>query len=102
MSRRKPNAVRVGHGTMCKFCGKNCGRGGSLKKHVETVHTVAYDDYKKCFYGEEVRTLLADSWDDSVSTSEKRTVVTHVLVRRFITDPGPRGVPRAARPSLSR
>ncbi len=85
---------------MCNICGKNCGRGGPLKKHIKSAHDIDYDDYKKCFYGDDVRTLIADGWDDSVSTSEKRTVVTHVLVRRFITNPGPRGVPRAARPAV--
>ena len=96
MSRRRKGAVRTGHGAMCNVCGKNCGKGGALKKHVEGAHDVSYDAYKKCFYGK-ARTLIADAWDDSVSTSDQRTVVTHVLVRRFIGDPGPRGATRSAR-----
>jgi hypothetical protein len=91
---RKPGAVRTGHGVMCNICGKNCGKGGPLKKHVEGAHGIAYDDYKKCYYGE-VKTILADSWDDRVSTSNGKTVITHILVRRFIGDPGPRGATRA-------
>ena len=97
MARRKKGAVRIGHGAMCNVCGKNCGKGGALKKHVEGAHDVSYEAYDRCFYGE-ARTILANTWDDSVSTSEKRTVVTHVLVRRFIIDPGPRGATRSARP----
>ena len=65
---RKPGAVRSGHGAMCNMCGKNCGKGGALKKHLEEVHDMEYDDYKKCFYGK-AKTILANSWDDSVSTS---------------------------------
>jgi hypothetical protein len=78
------------------MCGLNCGRGGPLKKHVETIHGIAYDDYKKCFYGT-VKTILADAWDDSVSTSRGNTVITHVLVRRFVGSTGPRGATRAVR-----
>jgi hypothetical protein len=81
---------------MCNICGLNCGKGGALKKHVEGAHDVNYDQYKRCFYGE-VKTIIADSWDDSVSTANGRTVVTHVLVRRFVGDPGPRGATRSAR-----
>jgi len=81
---------------MCNICGLNCGKGGALKKHVEGAHQVDYDAYKKCFYGT-VKTILADSWDDTVSTSNGDTVVVHVLVRRFIQDPGPRGATRAVR-----
>jgi hypothetical protein len=94
---RQPGAVRTGHGVMCNMCGKNCGKGGPLKKHVEGAHGIGYEDYKKCYYGG-VKTILADSWDDSVSTSSGNTVVTHILVRRFIGDPGPRGATRAVRP----
>ena len=90
-------AVRVGHGVMCNICGKNCGKGGALTKHVESAHPpVTYEAYKICFYGEP-KTILADAWDDSVTTKNGATVVTHVLARRFIQEPGPRGVPRAAR-----
>jgi hypothetical protein len=28
---------------MCNICGKNCGKGGALKKHVEGAHEVIYD-----------------------------------------------------------
>jgi hypothetical protein len=79
---------------MCNICGLNCGKGGALKKHIEGAHDVAYDDYKKCFYGE-ARTILADAWDDSVSTARKQTVITHIFVRRFIGDPGWRGATRS-------
>lgn len=96
MAARKKGAVRSGQGVMCNICGLNCGKGGALKKHVEGAHQVDYDAYKKCFYGT-VKTILADSWDDTVSTSNGDTVVVHVLVRRFIQDPGPRGATRAVR-----
>jgi len=97
MSRRKKGAVRPGHGVMCNICGKNCGKGGSLKTHIESKHSgVDYKAYKKCFYGK-VKTVIADAWDDSVSTSDDKTVITHVLVRRFIGNPGPRGATRSAR-----
>jgi hypothetical protein len=94
---RRPGAVRAGHGVMCNICGKNCGKGGPLRKHVEGAHAVTYDAYKRCFYGQP-KTILADSWDDSVFTKKGDTVITHTLVRRFIGDPGPRGASRAVRP----
>ena|SRR5213596_1324896 len=96
MARRKKGAVRPGRGVMCNVCGKNCGKGGALKRHVEGAHRVRYDHYRLCFYGE-VRTVIADGWDDSVSTSAGGTVITHVLVRRLVGDPGPRGATRSAR-----
>ncbi len=97
MAARKKNAVRKGHGVMCNICGKNCGKGGALKKHVEGAHApVTYEAYKICFYGE-AKNTLADSWDDSISTNSGKTVVTHVLARRFFQDPGPRGATRAVR-----
>jgi hypothetical protein len=96
MPRRRPYAVRPGKGVMCNICGRNCGKGGALKKHVEGAHDVGYDEYKACFYGQ-VKTVIADGWDDSVSTSGGETVVTHVLVRRFVGDPGPRGANRSVR-----
>ena len=65
MAARKKGAVRKGHGTMCNICGINCGKGGPLKKHVEGAHEVDYKQYKACFYGK-MKTLLADTWDDSV------------------------------------
>jgi hypothetical protein len=88
---RKKHAVRPGAGVMCNICGLNCGKGGALKKHVEGAHNVEYEQYKECFYGE-IATLIADTWDDSVSTTKGKTVITHVLVRRFVGDTGPRGV----------
>lgn len=99
MAGRRKGAVRRGRGVMCNICGKNCGKGGALKTHVEGAHQVNYKYYKQCFYGE-VKTIIADGWDDSVSTSGGGTVITHVLVRRFIGDPGPRGATRSARPAL--
>ena len=90
MAKRKKGAVRKGHGAMCNICGLNCGKGGPLKKHIEGAHGVTYESYKKCFYGE-VKTVIADAWDDTVSTTKGKTVITHALVRRFIGDPGPRG-----------
>jgi hypothetical protein len=96
MPKRIKGAVRKGQGVMCNICGINCGKGGALKKHVEGAHDVPYESYKKCFY-DVAKTIIADSWDDSVSTSKGNTVVTHVFVRRFIGDPGHRGATRAAR-----
>jgi hypothetical protein len=96
MAMRKKGAVRKGHGIMCNICGINCGKGGALKTHIEGAHNVTYDDYKKCFYGMH-KNLIADSWDDSVTTSSGKTVITHVLVRRFVGEPGPRGATRSAR-----
>jgi hypothetical protein len=96
MSARRKGAVRPGHGVMCNVCGKNCGKGGALKKHVEGAHDVSYDAYKKCFYGE-AKTYIADAWDGSVSTSDKKPVITHVFVRRFIGEPDWRTPTRSAR-----
>lgn len=90
-------AVRKGHGSMCNICGLNCGKGGALKKHIEGAHEVPYEIYKKCFYSE-VKTILADAWDDNVSTSKGDTVITHVLVRRLIGEPGARGATRTVLP----
>ena len=96
MPRRAKYAVAQGAGVMCNICGRNCGKGGALRKHVEGAHDVTYHAYKKCFYGE-AKTIMADGWDDSVSTSAGKTVITHVLVRRFVGTPGPRGATRSAR-----
>lgn len=96
MPRRAKGAVRKGAGVMCNICGLNCGKGGALKTHIQGSHSVSYEDYKKCFY-DEVSTIIADAWDDSVSTSRGNTVVMHVLVRRFVGNPGPRGATRSAR-----
>lgn len=90
MAKRRKYAVRRGAGAMCNICGLNCGKGGALKKHVEGAHKLEYDHYKECFYGR-VATVISDTWDDSVKTSAGKTVITHVLVRRFVGDPGPRG-----------
>ena len=86
MARRRKYAVRPGAGVMCNICGRNCGKGGALKKHIEVAHDVEYKAYKECFYGS-IKTLIADTWDDSVKTSEGNPVITHVLVRRFIGSP---------------
>ncbi len=52
MARRKKGAVRPGHGARCLVCGLECGKGGSLRRHVEGSHHVSYHDgYKRCFYG---------------------------------------------------
>jgi hypothetical protein len=83
---------------MCNICGVNCGKGGALKKHLEGAHKVDYEVYKKCFYGK-TKNVIADGWDDSVSTSSGKTVITHVLVRRFVGEPGPRGATRTAKVS---
>ena len=97
MARKKKGAVRSGHGVMCNICGRNCGKGGALKTHGEGAHSVDYDEYKRCFYGS-VSTLIADAWDGSVTTTSGKTVITHVLVRRFICETDWRKVTRSARP----
>jgi hypothetical protein len=52
MARRKKGSVRKGHGARCLICGRECGRGGSLRTHVEGAHHVIYKDaYKRCFFG---------------------------------------------------
>lgn len=96
MARRKKGAVRTGHGVMCNICGLNCGKGGALKKHVEGRHApVTYDTYKTCFYSTDG--VLADAWDDSVSTVKGRTVIIHVLARRFLQTATAKPVTRSAR-----
>jgi hypothetical protein len=97
LARKKKGAVRTGHGVMCNICGRNCGKGGPLKKHIEGAHRVDYEVYKRCFYGD-VRRVLADAWDDAAVTSSGETVITHVLVRRFIGEAGWPKVTRSARP----
>ena len=53
--RRKKGAVRPGHGARCLICGRDCGKGGGLKKHVQETHNVVYDiGYKRCFKGGEI------------------------------------------------
>ncbi|MFZ5500385.1 MAG: type I restriction enzyme HsdR N-terminal domain-containing protein, partial [Candidatus Micrarchaeota archaeon] len=63
------------------------------------------DDYPKdriavekgAFWGQ-AKMIIADRWDESVSTSAGKKVITHVLVRGFSADLAPRGATRAARP----
>lgn len=95
MPRRRKGAVRTGHGAMCNICGKNCGKGGALRKHVEGAHDVRYEDYRICFYNGGAKKVITDAWDDSVSTSGGRAVVMHVLVRRFVRERARRGVTRS-------
>jgi len=53
--RRKKGAVRPGHGARCLICGKDCGKGGGLKKHVGLIHNVDYEiGYKRCFNGGDI------------------------------------------------
>jgi hypothetical protein len=92
MPRRRKHAVRKFHGTMCNICGKNCGRGGPLKTHLKGEHLVDYEIYMKCFYPDKVK-LLANNWHDSNPGSSGSRAIYHVLVRRIVSDPGPRGVP---------
>lgn len=62
---------------------------------VEAAHPpVTYEAYKLCFY-KEAKNILADAWDEKVSTSKGDTVVTHVFARRFVQDPGDPGVTRS-------
>lgn len=96
MPQRKKGAVRKGHGSMCNICGRNCGKGGALSRHVLGAHGVSYAAYKACFYPSDSLTI-ADSWDHSAVAKNGSPIVTHVLVRRLLGDPGKRGVPRAAR-----
>lgn len=95
MPKSKKGAVRKGQGTMCNIYGFNCGKDGALKKHIESIHQIKFSVYKDCFYNH-AKTIIADSWDDSVRTSSRKKVITHALVRRFVGDPGRRGVTRAA------
>jgi len=88
MPRSRPHTVRKGKGTMCNVCGRNCGRGGPLRKHLEQGHRIAFADYKKCFGG----VILVDEWDDSLSFPNGQKVITHTLVRRFPGDPSWRKV----------
>lgn len=96
MPARKKGAVRRGHGSMCNICGLNCGKGGALSTHVKGAHGIDYGDYLTCFYPDGA-TIVADSWDASVTAEDGSISVTHVLVRRLIGDPGKRGVTRTAR-----
>jgi hypothetical protein len=82
---------------MCNICGLNCGKGGALKKHIETRHKpVTYSAYKTCFYKKDVR-VLADAWDDSGSTRKGKTVIIHTVVRRFVQEATAKPVTCSAR-----
>jgi hypothetical protein len=100
MPRRTKGAVRKGYGVMCKICGLNCGKGGSLKAHIELKHhPVTYGTYKVCF--QSYKKLLADAWDDSLSTGvqpngTKHKVVIHTLTRMFLQAPDARPVKTAS------
>lgn len=101
MPRRRKYQVRKGFGIMCNMCGKNCGRGGPLKSHVEGRksaggHELSYETYPECFYG--AGKILADSWDDSIRTARGKTVMIHTMVRRLVGSPGHRGATRTATP----
>jgi hypothetical protein len=55
MPRRKKGAVRPGYGIRCLICGRDCGKGGGLKMHVEKAHHVDYEiGYKRCFKGGDI------------------------------------------------
>lgn len=96
MPRRGKGQVAKGRGMMCNICGKNCGRGGSLKKHVETQHSVSYRKYTRLFYGG--GKVLIDAWDGSGRTSSGKKVLIHTMVWRLIGDPGHRGATPTATP----
>jgi hypothetical protein len=92
MAKRRKGQVRKGHGATCNLCGKNCGTGGGLKKHVEgSRHVLDYEDYRRSFYPKRGK-VISDVWN-SVSNEKGVPVLLHVLVRRFVGDPGPRGSP---------
>src|SRR5438094_10755 len=98
MTRRKTGSVRRDHGAMCRVCGLNSGKGGALKRHVERAHDVTYSHYKTCFEGA-ARNIIVDAWNSSGRTVDGTPVIIHVLVRRFVRDPGNRGVPMMAKAS---
>jgi hypothetical protein len=74
---------------MCNLCGQNCGRGGALNKHL-SKHGISYAVYKKCFY--EGARIITNTWAVSGKTNQNKKVMIHVLVRRVVGEPGPRGV----------
>lgn len=91
MARRKKGEVKSGRGAMCNICGKNCGRGGALKVHLNGAHQINYKDYKKSFY--DCSKIITDTWDISGKISKTgESVIMHVLVRKFIAELGKRGV----------
>lgn len=92
MARKRKGAVGVGKGTMCNICGLNCGKGGALSKHLQSVHYIDYKAYKTCFQGS--GTVLLDKWTKTEGRIKKIPVLIHVLVRRVVNNPGERGVAR--------
>ncbi len=54
--------VRVGKGAKCGMCGKDCGKGGGLKTHVENAHDIDYKVYSKCFH--KCKETVFDEWFD--------------------------------------
>jgi hypothetical protein len=76
MPRRRKGAVRPGHGARCLICGRECGKGGSLRTHVEGAHHVSYSDaYKRCFRG-------GDSVLDEVAVDNAGDFLVHIRVLR--------------------
>ncbi len=69
MPRRKKGAVRVGKGSKCGMCGKECGKGGSLKVHVEAIHPIDYDTYSQCFH--KCEATIFDQWFDIEQDGQK-------------------------------
>lgn len=77
MSRRRKGAVRKGHGARCLICGKECGKGGSLRRHVEGAHHVDYSaGYKRCFKG-------GDATIDDAHADRTGDLFIHVRVLRI-------------------
>jgi hypothetical protein len=74
MSRRRKGAVRPGHGARCLICGRECGKGGSLRRHVEGAHHVVYGEaYKRCFRG-------GDSVLDELAVDNTGEFLVHIRV----------------------
>ena len=64
MPRRKKGTVRPGRGARCLICGRDCGKGGGLRHHIEGTHLVPYDMYKRCFKGGEAVVNLQKADED--------------------------------------
>jgi len=47
--RKKRKPTKTNNGARCAICGKQCGRGGALKMHVETQHPISYEHYREMF-----------------------------------------------------
>lgn len=76
--RRKKGAVRPGHGARCLICGMECGKGGSLARHVRDKHNVDYKlGYKRCFEGGEF--LFNDGQSNTIGLNGEIFVYTRVL-----------------------